>query len=252
MQGTIATTCSTLLAVSSLDLAVDFSLDSPYGPGLPLGLYILGLGLGPLYLAPLSEAYGRRVIYLSAFSLFTIFNVGCALSPNITVLTVLRFLSGMAASAGPTLGGSSIGDMFSKEDRGRAQAIYNFGPTGGPALGGIIGGFIAYGTGDWRWSMWIMVIAPGVIVLLSFVALRETYAPRLLTIKAVQLRKDHPNTLYHTEFEEIDTRARLLRAVTRPIRMLILSPICAAMGVYISLLVYPPILFHVETDSIWI
>ena len=73
--------------------------------------------------------------------------MGCALSPNITALAILRLLSGMAGSTGPSLGGSSIGDMFDREDRGKAQALYGFGPTCGPVIGGVIGGFIVYGTG---------------------------------------------------------------------------------------------------------
>ena len=216
-------------------MAEDFQLTSPYGPGLPLGLYILGLGLGPLYLAPLSEAYGRRNVYLLAFSLFVLFNVGCALAPNLAALTILRFLSGMAASAGPTLGGSSIADMFSKNDRGRAQAIYNFGPTGGPALGGILGGFIAYGTGGWRWLLWVMAIASGVLVFLSLMVLRETYAPRLLFLKARRLRGANKDILYHAELDSLKTKALFVRAITRPLRMLVGSPICLAMGTYISL-----------------
>jgi MFS family permease len=46
-------------------------------------------------------------------------------------------------SAGPSLGGGTIGDMFKREERGGAQAVYGFGPTFGPALGGLIGGYIS-------------------------------------------------------------------------------------------------------------
>ncbi|KAF7945542.1 hypothetical protein EAE96_010309 [Botrytis aclada] len=245
-QGTLTTTCSTLLAISSLDIAATFSLASSYGPGLPLGFYILGLGLGPLYLAPLSEIYGRRHVYLAAFSAFTILNIGCALSPNVASLTILRFLSGIAGSAGPTLGGSSIGDMFSKRTRGKAQAIYNFGPTGGPALGGIIGGFVAYETGNWRWLMWIMVIAPAVLVILSYILLKETYAPRLLYLKAERLRKENPTTLYVCEYQKVDTKALFARAITRPVRMLLRSPICTALSIYIAL-IYGILFLHLIT-----
>lgn len=37
-----------------------------------LTTYVCGLGLGPMFLAPLSEFYGRRIIYLSAFGMFFI------------------------------------------------------------------------------------------------------------------------------------------------------------------------------------
>lgn len=99
---------ATILAVGSLKIARDFHLTSIYTPNLPVAMYVLGLGLGPLCWGPLSEIHGRRVVYLVSFSLFTILNVGCALAPGIVALSVLRFLSRTCGSAGPTLGGASI------------------------------------------------------------------------------------------------------------------------------------------------
>ena len=100
----------TILAAGSQNIARNFSLTSIYIPNLPVGMYVLGLGLGPLCLAPLSELYGRRIVCLCSFTLFTIINIGCALSPGIIALSILRILSGICGSAGPTLGGASIGD----------------------------------------------------------------------------------------------------------------------------------------------
>lgn len=235
-QGTLATTCSTVLAIGAVDVAEDFKLRSAYTPGLPVGLFVLGLGLGPLCLAPLSEVYGRRIVYLSCFTLFTVLNIGCALSPNIAALSILRLLAGMAASAGPTLGGSSISDMFTKSTRGRAQAVYNFGPTGGPALGGLIGGFITYGTGTWRWLMWIMAIGSGTLVLLSLLFLKETYAPRLLTLEAHRLRHEKTTVVqYYAEQDAIEIKQLFVLTITRPLRMLATAPTCTVMSIYVAL-----------------
>lgn len=148
----------TILAVGSENIAQDFGLTSSYTPNLPVGMYVLGLGLGPLCLAPLSELYGRRIVYLCSFTLFTIANVGCALSPGIIALSILRILAGIFGSAGPTLGGASIGDMFHPKDRGRAQALYALGPTFGNVIGPLVGAFIVNGTHDWRWLLWTIVI----------------------------------------------------------------------------------------------
>ena len=128
-------------------------------------------------------------MYLCSFTVFTVLNVGCALSPSIASLSVLRFLSGVAGSAGPSLGAGSIGDMFSPEERGRAQSLYSFGPVMGPVLGGVIGGFIVDRTHGWRWLMWTVAIASGVTNVLSILLLRETYGPYLLSRKASTLSK---------------------------------------------------------------
>lgn len=223
---------STILAVGALEIARDFGLTSIYTPNLPVGLYVLGLGLGPLLLAPLSELHGRRVVYLVSFSVFTILNIGCALAPNITALSILRFLSATCGSVGPTLGGPSIGDMFLPKDRGKAQALYALGPMAGPILGPLIGAFIVNGTHGWRWLMWIMVIVPAVTVFLSFAFVRETYAPVILRKKA---RKANSTINIDRIEQQASARALFRDAMSRPCHLLLFSPICTVMCLYMAL-----------------
>lgn len=223
---------STILAVASQSIATDFGLTDVYTPTLPVGTYVLGLGVGPLYLAPLSEIRGRRIVYLISFSLFTLLSVGCALAPSITALSILRFFAGTCGSAGPTLGGASIGDMFVRKERGKAQSLYALGPTAGPIIGPLIGAFIVDRTHGWRWLMWIIVIASGLTVMLSLVLLKETYAPFLLLAKTKEARGPNaPLDKY---------RLRLLHTlvhcnVKRPFQLLLFSPICTVMSLYMAL-----------------
>src|SRR5579862_601315 len=44
--------------------------------------YVLGFAFGPLVWAPLSEARGRRPVYLVSWTVFTIFQIPCALAKN--------------------------------------------------------------------------------------------------------------------------------------------------------------------------
>jgi len=89
-----------------------------------LSLYVAGLGIGPLFLGPLSEFYGRRPIYLVSFSLFTLFLLPCALARHIAVLLVFRFLTGMAGSAFLSVAGGSMGDMFNKAEVGAPMMLF--------------------------------------------------------------------------------------------------------------------------------
>ncbi|KAI1386454.1 major facilitator superfamily domain-containing protein [Hypoxylon trugodes] len=245
MQATLSPIASTILAIGAEAIASDFHLTDAYTPALPTGLYVLGLGLGPLVLGPCSELYGRRIIYLCSFTIFTILNVGCALSPNITALSILRLLSGVAGSAGPSLGASSVGDMFRVEERGRAQSAYSFGPVMGPVLGGVIGGFIVDRTHGWPWLLWTVTIASGVTTAFSAVFLKETYAPYLLSRKAARLSKINRDTNLRVEGEK-HAKDLFSRAITRPIRLLFTSPICAFMSIYLSL-IYGILYLHLIT-----
>lgn len=235
-QATISPIASTFLAVTDLSVAEDFHITNVYLPSLPVAVYVLGLGLGPLFLAPCSELYGRRIVFLTAFFLFTILNAGCAVAPNMAALAFLRFLTGMAGSAGPGLGAGIVSDMFEPKERGKAQAVYGLGPQGGPVLGGVIGAFLLELTGNWRWLLWLMTMASIPMNTLSFCLLRETYEPVLLEWKAKKLRKATGDDSYKVE-NEIRPRELFMHAMTRPFRMLFTVPICTVLSLYTSLVV---------------
>ncbi|PSN70593.1 MFS general substrate transporter [Corynespora cassiicola Philippines] len=246
LQVTISSIASTIMAIGADAVAKDFTLTDSYTPALPTALYVLGIGIGPLVLAPCSELYGRRIVYLCSFLVFMVLKIGCAVSPNIKTLAVLRFLGGCAGSAGPSLGAGTIGDMFAAEERGRAQAVSSFGPIMGPVLGGVIGGFIVFYTDSWQWLMWTVAIASAVVNTLSFFFLQESYSPILLTQKKEKLEKECPEKEYRVETTSMPAKELFVRAITRPIRLLTSSPICAFMSIYMAL-IYGILYLHLTT-----
>lgn len=82
---------SVMLAVTSFAIADEFKITNEYVQSLPTALFVLGFGLGPLFLAPLSESWGRRPIYLGCFIVFTISNVLCSVAPNMAALAVFDY-----------------------------------------------------------------------------------------------------------------------------------------------------------------
>lgn len=65
---------------------------------LGLSLYILGLALGPMSLAPLSEFFGRSVIYIGSYAVFLVLLAATALVQDVGGFMALRFLSGLFAA----------------------------------------------------------------------------------------------------------------------------------------------------------
>lgn len=61
--------------------------------------YVVMLGVGPLLLAPLSETFGRRMLYLICFGVFALLQIPTALSPNAGFLIAVRTISGFFGSA---------------------------------------------------------------------------------------------------------------------------------------------------------
>jgi MFS family permease len=70
------------------------------------------LGIGPLILAPLSETFGRKPLYLSCFTVFALLQIPTALAPNLPFLVVVRNVAGFFGSIGIANGGGTISDMY--------------------------------------------------------------------------------------------------------------------------------------------
>ena len=92
---------------------------------LPISLFLVGYVLGPLFFGPLSESYGRRMIMISSFVIFTIFVLACAVAPNWPTFLVFRLLCGIMASSAIAVVGGLYADVFGDPViRGRAMAIF--------------------------------------------------------------------------------------------------------------------------------
>jgi multidrug resistance protein len=148
---------SSILAPGVPLLMKEFKSDNQELAIFVVSIYVLGVALGPLILSPLSEIYGRAIVYNVTNFLFVVFAIGCAISPSLSVLIGLRFLMGFAGSAPTTVGAGTIADLFKPQDRGKATSLYAIGPIVGPVLGPLIGGYLAQSKG-WRWVPWFMAI----------------------------------------------------------------------------------------------
>jgi MFS family permease len=82
---------------------------------LIISIYVLGFAIGPLYLGPLSELYGRRVILQISNVVFLAFNTACGGCKTVTQMIIFRFISGMGGSASLSAGGGILSDVWSNE-----------------------------------------------------------------------------------------------------------------------------------------
>ncbi|CAJ2499748.1 Uu.00g026010.m01.CDS01 [Anthostomella pinea] len=197
-----------------------------------VSVYLLGFAAGPILIAPLSEIYGRVIVYHVCNVGFVAFAVGCALAPSLNSLIAFRFLFGIFGSAPLTNGGGTIADMIAQEKRGAALAAYSIGPLLGPVIGPVAGGFLSDAEG-WRWTFWLLAIAGGLVSIVELFALKESYAPVIIQRKVARLRKETGNDLLRSKLDiGLSPGDYFKRAVIRPIKMIFKSPIVAIMSLY--------------------
>ena len=79
---------------------------------LGVSLFVLGFAVGPLMWAPMSELYGRQLLFIGTYIMLTAFNAGAAGVNSMAGLIVLRFLAGTFGASPLTNAGGVIADMF--------------------------------------------------------------------------------------------------------------------------------------------
>ncbi|KAL7789896.1 major facilitator superfamily domain-containing protein [Trichoderma ceciliae] len=204
---------------------------------LTISVFVVGFGVGPMAFAPLSEVFGRRVIYGSTLLLAVIFIIPCAVSKNIGTLIVCRAIDGIAFSAPMTLVGGTLADLWRNEERGVPMAAFSAAPFIGPAVGPLVGGFLADAAG-WRWLYWIQLILAGCVWVLITFTVPETYAPTILARRAKKLRETTGDQTYVTE-QDIDERPmgeRITVFMIRPFQLLFQELIVLLISLYMSVL----------------
>ncbi|WVQ94617.1 hypothetical protein IAU59_001697 [Kwoniella sp. CBS 9459] len=202
---------------------------------LTVTLTVCGFGTGPLLWSPLSELLGRRLLWAVPTFVYIIFNIPCALAPNIGCLLASRFICGFFGSAPLTLAGGTIADIWGPEERGFAIAIFAAAPYTGPVIGPLIGGYIGKYAG-WRWLYWVNMISAAVVWAFSLL-IPETFAPALLKRRAKKLRAETGDQTFVTEQEVFRKPLNeiVIETLIRPFQMLATEPILLLMSLYISL-----------------
>ncbi|PYH88742.1 MFS general substrate transporter, partial [Aspergillus ellipticus CBS 707.79] len=193
---------------------------------LSVALYMLAMAIFPLWWSTISDATGRRSVYLVSMALGVVFAVLAAISRSIAMLIVMRLLSGGAAASVQAVGAGTVADLWEPRERGRAMGIFFLGPQLGPLVAPIVGGALADRWG-WRSTMWLIVIVAGATLGALLLLLPETMEHR----RSVWTATD-------------DGEAAWTR-YARGLRMLLLDPFRIVLN-----LQYPAVLLTVYSSSV--
>jgi MFS family permease len=207
--------------------AADFGRDfdvSPQVSTLGLSLYVLGLAFGPMSLAPLSEYFGRRPVYIVSYGIFLLLLLATTYVNSLAPFLVLRFFSGYFSSTTISNFGGTIADLFHHHDTGPAMSWFLWAATGGSPTGFVLFSFIAHGRG-WHEVFRIMFFICFVfwmVLVVALYALGETRHSVILLRRVKALRKATGNERLEVPDEMKQRGPKLLfgTALARPFRFL--------------------------------
>ena len=88
-----------MVAPALTTISREFGITNEVESQLMLSVFVLAYAIGPLFLGPLSEIYGRVPVLQLANLVYLIFNIACGASRNKGEMVAFRFLSGFGGSA---------------------------------------------------------------------------------------------------------------------------------------------------------
>jgi len=208
---------------------------------LGISLFVVGYGIGPLFLSPMTEipAIGRTPPYVLTLAIFTILQIPTALVDNFAGFAILRFLAGFVGSPPLATGGASIQDVFAPHKVPYAMGLYGLAAGSAPALAPIVAGFAVEANG-WRWAFWEMLMLSGFTLIVVTFTLPETSSQTILLHRAQRLRKLTGNDKITSKSEIEQSKMTPYQVVQmslfRPITMTFTEPIVLACDLYIGLI----------------
>ena len=200
---------------------------------LGLTTYMIGLAIGSVICAPLSEMYGRRPIYLIAMLAFGLLVIPCALAKNLETILIVRFFGAIAGSAMIGNAPGTVNDIVMEKHRALAFSVWSLGPMNGPVIGPLVGGFVYQYLG-WRWTNWVVMIS-SIVSFVGICLVVETYAPSILRRRAARIRQQTGDDRWFSRYDEKKSLWPLLKMnLKRPFVMMATEPICMFWDLYIA------------------
>ena len=143
-------------------------------------LFLVGFGLSQLFYGPMSDAVGRRPIFLLGQGVYLIGTIVCfTFSDNMTALEVGRLLQGLGAGSASVLGRSVLRDSYDGPQLTKALSYISITASIMPIIAPVFGGWISFHLG-WQ--------AVFLFVLLYFIS--HIYSRLLCVARDTALRKE--------------------------------------------------------------
>ena len=137
-------------------------------------LFLVGFGLSQLFYGPMSDAVGRRPIFLLGQGVYLIGTVVCVVfSDSMLALEVGRLLQGLGAGSASVLGRSVLRDSYDGPQLTKALSYISITASIMPIIAPVFGGWISFHLG-WQAVFLFVLLYLLAIFTLGYFVLHET------------------------------------------------------------------------------
>ncbi|PGH10297.1 hypothetical protein GX51_00054 [Blastomyces parvus] len=155
---------------------------------LGITLFCFGFAISPMALAPFSEINGRRPMLVGSGILFSVTQLGCAVTNSFAGMLLSRFFLGVGGSTYSSIIGGVLSDIYVTEERNTPMALFSGAVLFGTGFGPMISSFMVHHI-SWRWVYYMQAILSAVVTVAVMMFFSETRGNVLLSRKAQVLNK---------------------------------------------------------------
>jgi len=130
-------------------IAQELTPDAPNRAQLILSIFVMGMGVGTLFVGPMSDAWGRKPVIAVGLGLYVAAALAAHFSTGLGFLLIARFAQGIGAAAPRVVGMALIRDLFHGREMARVMSFVMMVFMVVPALAPMIGQGIIFVAG-WR------------------------------------------------------------------------------------------------------
>jgi MFS family permease len=230
-----STTTSSVYFVQ--EMQTNFNIDREVSV-LTISLYIIGIAIGPMVFAPLSEVFGRKPGVLLPFFVSCLFTFATGIAYNVPSIMICRFLSGFFAGAPIVSAGGVLADLWDPSFRGAAFALYACFVANGASFGPVIGSLLIHSDSNgqsWRIPQYFAGLCEFTLFIIMYFFTKETYEPVVLQRYAKAERIKNENWKIHSQLDtkQLNWTEVIKTHVVRPFLMLGI-PIVFTMALFAS------------------
>ncbi|NUP50442.1 MAG: MFS transporter [Catenulispora sp.] len=139
--------------------------------------YTLTLASLLILAGSLGDRFGRRRVFLTGLSLFTVGSVLCAVAPGLGALVGARAAQGVGGAMMNPVAMSIITNVFTEaKERARAIGVWSAAMGLSMALGPVVGGLLL-GAWSWRAIFWLNVPVGAAAIVLTRLFVPDSKAP---------------------------------------------------------------------------
>lgn len=215
-------------------IAIDFDTSEELSI-LGTSSLLLAYAIVPMFLAPLAENFGRRPVYVLGYFLFLCLSIPTAVTTDISIMVIFRFLAGAAGSVGNTMIGGSITDMYEAKELGPPMSVYIiFGLLLSTPAGPLASGFIVDSVLGYHWVFWVQIIVGTPILIILVFGLRETRPSVLLKKHAKELQAKDPDTQFKAAGDDKSLLMTTAAVLKRPWLLMFTDIIVALFSLWLA------------------